>query len=99
MYTVSPTRRTRGHAAIATAATQEVRETRAKLLAEAEMKRDLQAAVDAVAQAKDALDRASTLSSERSILDAAMTRLEDLRVASSKDDHSPGADVTRKKKT
>lgn len=79
MFKMTPTRRSRGHAAIATAATPEVRAGRAAMLAEMDRKRQLAVAESAVAQAREALDKAKSLSAEQAALDAAMAKLAELK--------------------
>jgi hypothetical protein len=76
---MTPTRRTRAHASIATAASPEVRAQRAATLAEMDYRRQLAAAEAQVAQATEALERAERLSNERSALDTAMARLNQLK--------------------
>lgn len=78
MYKITPTRRTRGHAAI-TNVSPEIRATRAAALAERERRMQLAAAEAEVAQATEALERAERLSNERSALDTAMERLSQLK--------------------
>ena len=79
MFKMTPARRSRGHAAIATAATPEVRAHRATILADMDRKRQLEAAESEVAQAREALEKARSLSVEQAALDTAMARLADLQ--------------------
>jgi hypothetical protein len=79
MLKTTPTRRTRGHASIATAATPEVRAVRAAQLAERDRMMQIAAAEDEVKRATEAFEKAKSLSAERAALDAAMARLAELK--------------------
>lgn len=78
MYKITPTRRTRGHAAI-TNVSPEARAIRAAGLAERERLMQLAVAEDDVKRAQQALESAQTLSEEQAALDKAMARLSCLR--------------------
>ncbi|ABE61181.1 hypothetical protein Nham_0283 [Nitrobacter hamburgensis X14] len=88
MYKLTPTRRSRGHAAIATAATPDIRAARAATLAEMDRKRQLALAEDEVAQAREVLEKAKSLSAEQAALDVAMARLTELQTAQTSDNGS-----------
>lgn len=79
MYRTTQTRRSRGHAAIATAATPEVRANRAAMLAERDRLMKISAAESEVQRATEALEKAKSLSAERAALDAATARLAELK--------------------
>lgn len=79
MYHTTPTRRSRGHAAIATAATPEVRANRAAMLAERDRLMQIAAAESEVKRATEAFETAKSLSAERAALDAATARLAELK--------------------
>lgn len=72
-------RRSRGHAAIATAAPPEVRANRAAMLAERDRLMQIAAAESEVQRATEALEKAKSLSAERAALDVATARLAELK--------------------
>lgn len=77
-----PARRSRAQTAFAAnPVSQEVRDIRSKMLAEADKKRQLVDAEQQVHLAQAALDRASTLSAEKAALDAALRKLTELNEA------------------
>jgi hypothetical protein len=78
MYRMTPTRRTRGHAAI-TNVSPEVRAARAAGLAERERLMQLAAAELKASLAREALEKAQNLSTEHAALDAAMAKLAELK--------------------
>lgn len=78
MYKFVPTRRTRGHAAIANAVSPEVRADRAATLNERDRLTQIARAEDEVKRAKEALEKAKSLAVERAALDAATARLAEL---------------------
>lgn len=78
MFKMTPTRRSRGHAAIANAVSLDVRAQRAAAIAEMDRKRQLEAAESEVARVRAAFERARDLSEEQAALDAATARLEEL---------------------
>lgn len=72
-------RRTRAHAAIANAATPEVRARRAALLSEKDRANQIRVAEEQVARAQEALEFAQTLTREKGALKSAEARLAELK--------------------
>lgn len=79
MYRTTPIRRTRGHASIANAVSPEIRADRGATLAERDRQIQIARAEDDFKRAKEALEKAQSLSVENAALAAATARLAELR--------------------